>query len=108
MQSNRQVQPPKGVLDKKWVTCVLALLLIALIAVFAASLRYQDEVINFFKNLFRFGQEEKPQRPTTGKVGKRESEKAGKQVAEASDLGKRGNFSFLPPSAFQGMLKDVT
>ena len=65
MQSNRQAQPKKGILDQKWVTYALALLLLALIVVFVASLRYQDEVINFFKNLFRFGKEQKPQRPTT-------------------------------------------
>jgi len=66
MQSNRQAQTKKGILDQKWVTYALALLLIVLIVVFAASLRYQDEIINFFKRLFRFGKEEKPQRPTIG------------------------------------------
>ena len=63
MQSDRQAQPPKGILDKKWVTYALTLLLLALIAVFVVSLRYQAEVIDFFKNLFRLGKKE-PQRPT--------------------------------------------
>jgi len=64
MQNNKQAQPPKGILDKKWVTYALTLFLIVLVAAFVVSLKYQDEVINFFKNLFRFGREEKPKRPT--------------------------------------------
>lgn len=63
MRNTRRVEPGSGFLDKKWVTYVLAFLLIILIFVLIISIRYQDEVINFFKDLFRRSKDQPPSSP---------------------------------------------
>lgn len=52
MHNKKQQRQKDGILDQKWMTYLLAFLLIVLIGVLVVSLKYQDEMINFLRDLF--------------------------------------------------------
>ncbi len=55
---SRRVRRSKGdLLDQKWLTYLLVLILIALIGIFVVSLRYQDELVQYAKDFVQRAKE---------------------------------------------------
>ncbi len=43
--------PPRGLLERRWLTYLLMVLVIILIVAFFVSMHYQDEIVQFIKDL---------------------------------------------------------
>lgn len=55
---SRRVRRSKGdLLDQKWLTYLLVLILIALIGIFVVSLRFQDELVQYAKDFVQRAKE---------------------------------------------------
>lgn len=49
--------PPRGLLEKGWLTYLLLALVIILMVALYLSMQHQDEILHFFKGLLRPGQQ---------------------------------------------------
>lgn len=57
-RESRRVRRSKGdLLDQKWLTYLLVLILVALIGIFVVSLRYQDELVQYAKDFVQRAKE---------------------------------------------------